>query len=70
MDLFEKCEGFFSDPEVAQAIGYATNPRTAQAWGLYPFFIALDQTEGTEVTILLPVREAGEVPAAEAGEVG
>jgi len=26
--------------------------------------------EGTEVTILLPVREAGEVPAAEAGEVG
>jgi 8-amino-7-oxononanoate synthase len=62
MDLFEKCEGFFSDPEVAQAIGYATNPRTAQAWGLYPFFTAqawglypffipLDQTEGTEVTI-------------------
>jgi 8-amino-7-oxononanoate synthase len=51
MDLFEKCEGFFSDPEVAQAIGYATNPRTAQAWGLYPFFIPLDQTEGTEVTI-------------------
>jgi len=51
MDLFEKCKGFFSDPEVAQAIGYATNPRTAQAWGLYPFFIPLDQTEGTEVTI-------------------
>jgi 8-amino-7-oxononanoate synthase len=51
MDLFEKCEGYFSDPEVAQAMGYATNPRTAQAWGLYPFFIALDQTEGTEVTI-------------------
>lgn len=51
MDLFEKCRGFFSDPEVAQAMGYATNPRTAQAWGLYPFFIPLDQTEGTEVTI-------------------
>lgn len=51
MDLFEKCEGFFSDPEVAQAMGYATNPRTAQALGFYPFFIALDQTEGTEVTI-------------------
>jgi len=51
MDLFEKCEGYFSDPEVAQAMGYATNPRTAQAWGLYPFFIPLDQTEGTEVTI-------------------
>ena len=47
MDLFEKCEGFFSDPEVAQAMGYATNPRTAQAWGLYPFFIPLDHTEGT-----------------------
>jgi 8-amino-7-oxononanoate synthase len=51
MDLFEKCEGFFSDPEVAQAMGYATNPRTAQTWGLYPFFIPLEQTEGTEVTI-------------------
>jgi 8-amino-7-oxononanoate synthase len=51
MDLFEKCEGFFSDPEVAQAMGYATSPRMAQAWGLYPFFIPLDQTEGTEVTI-------------------
>jgi 8-amino-7-oxononanoate synthase len=51
MDLFEKCNGFFSDPEVAQAMGYATSPRMAQAWGLYPFFIALDQTEGTEVTI-------------------
>jgi len=32
-------------------MGYATNPRTAQALGLYPFFIPLDQTEGTEVTI-------------------
>ena len=51
MDLFEKCQGFFSDPEVAQAMGYATNPRTLQALGLYPFFIPLDQTEGTEVTI-------------------
>ncbi len=51
MDLFDKCAGFFSDPAVAQAIGYATNPRTAQAMGLYPFFIALDQTEGTEVVI-------------------
>ena len=51
MDLFEKCKGFFSDPEVAQAMGYATNPRTLQALGLYPFFIPLDQTEGTEVTI-------------------
>ncbi len=51
MDIFEKCKGYFSDPEIAQAMGYATNPRTAQALGLYPFFIALDQTEGTEVTI-------------------
>jgi len=51
MDLFEKCKGYFSDPEIAQAMGYATNPRTAQALGLYPFFIPLDQTEGTEVTI-------------------
>jgi 7-keto-8-aminopelargonate synthetase-like enzyme len=32
-------------------MGYATNPRTLQALGFYPFFIPLDQTEGTEVTI-------------------
>ncbi len=51
MDLFSKCVGFFSDPAMAQAMGYATNPRTAQQMGFYPYFIALDQTEGTEVTI-------------------
>jgi len=51
MDLFRKCEDFFSTPEYAQDMGYPTNPRTAQELGLYPYFIPLDQTEGTEVTI-------------------
>ncbi|MDH7513004.1 MAG: pyridoxal phosphate-dependent aminotransferase family protein [Clostridiales bacterium] len=51
MSLFEKCKGFYSDPAVAQKYGYPVNPRTAQAMGLYPYFIPLDQTEGTEVTI-------------------
>ena len=51
MDLFEKCRGFYSDPEVAHGMGYPASPREAQEMGLYPFFIPLDQSEGTEVTI-------------------
>ena len=50
MDLFEKCRGFFSDPAVAQAMGYPTNPRSAREVGLYPYFIPLDRAEGTQVT--------------------
>lgn len=51
MDLFKKCRGFLSDPAVARAMGYPMSPTQARANGLYPFFIPLDQTEGTEVTI-------------------
>ena len=50
MDVFEKCRGFFSDPAVAQAMGYPTNPRSAREVGLYPYFIPLDRAEGTQVT--------------------
>ena len=50
MDLFEKCRGLFSDPLVAQRMGYPTNARSLKEMGLYPYFIPLDQTEGTEVT--------------------
>jgi len=51
MDLFEKCRGFYSDPKVAQKYGYPTNPRTAQAMGIFPFFIPIEHPEGTEVVI-------------------
>lgn len=51
MDLFEKCRGFYSDPAVAQKYGYPTNPRTAQAMGLFPFFIPIDRAEGPEAYI-------------------
>jgi len=51
VDLFEKCRGFFSDPATAQAMGYPTNPRSAQEVGLYPYFIPLDRAEGTQVTV-------------------
>ena len=51
MDLFEKCKGFYSDPLVAQRYGYPTNPRTAQALGFFPYFIPIEQAEGTEVVI-------------------
>ncbi len=51
MDLFEKCKGFYSDPKVAQRYGYPLNPRTAQAMGLFPFFIPIDRAEGPEAYI-------------------
>ncbi len=51
MDLFEKCKGFYSDPKVAQKYGYPLNPRTAQAMGLFPFFIPIDRAEGPEAFI-------------------
>lgn len=51
IDLFEKCRGFSSDPTVAQSMGYLTNPERAKELGLYPFFIPLECTEGTEVVV-------------------
>ncbi len=51
MDLFEKCIGFYSDPAVAQKYGYPINPRTAQAMGIFPYFIPIEHAEGTEVFI-------------------
>ncbi len=51
MDLFEKCIGFYSDPLVAQKYGYPLNPRTAQAMGIFPYFIPIEHPEGTEVYI-------------------
>lgn len=51
MDLFEKCRGFLHDPAVAESMGYPTSPQRAKEAGLYPFFIPLDCTEGTEVTV-------------------
>ncbi len=50
-DLFEKCRAFFTDPAYAEALGYPASPQRAKDLGVYAFFIPLDQTEGTEVTI-------------------
>ncbi len=51
MDLFEKCRGFSSDPAVARGMGYQISPQEAEERGLYPFFIPLDQSEGTEAMV-------------------
>ena len=51
MDLFEKCRGFFADPSVAESMGYPTSAQRLKEMGLYPYFIVLDHTEGTEVTV-------------------
>ncbi len=48
MDLFEKCKRFYYEADYARSLGYPTNPRMAQALGLYPFFIPVDEPEGTE----------------------
>lgn len=51
VDLFQKCQAFYSDPSFAESLGYPTNPTRAKELGVYPFFIPLDHSEGTEVTI-------------------
>ncbi len=51
MDLFEKCRKFFSDPKVAESMGYPSSARRLKELGLYPYFIPLEETEGTEVTV-------------------
>jgi len=51
MDLFEKCQRFLDDPAYAERIGFPTSPRTAQTQGLYPYFIPLDESEGTTVVV-------------------
>jgi len=51
MNLFEKCDRFMNDPTYATSMGYPMNPKAAEALGLYPYFIPLDETEGTTVSI-------------------
>jgi 8-amino-7-oxononanoate synthase len=51
VDIFEKCRKFYYDNNYARSIGYPANPRMAEALGLYPFFIPLENNDGNEVTI-------------------
>ncbi len=51
VDIFEKCRQFHASSEFAQQFGYPTNPSMAQALGLYPYFIPIDRSDGTEATI-------------------
>jgi len=51
MDLFERCEAFYSSAEYAQRLGYPANPRTLEALGLYPYFIPIEESNGTEVVV-------------------
>ena len=51
MDLFEKCNRFYSDPAYAQRFGFPMSPRAAMAMGVFPYFIPIEHAEGTEVFI-------------------
>ena len=51
LDIFEKCYEFYANPQFAQKIGYPVNPRLAQALGVYPYFIPIESSEGTEVVV-------------------
>ena len=51
MGIIDRVTGFYERPEYAQRLGYPANPRTLQALGLYPFFIPINKSEGTEVII-------------------
>jgi len=51
VNIIEKCHEFYYDAQFAEKLGYPANPRTLQALGLYPFFIPIQQSEGTEIII-------------------
>ena len=51
MDVFEKCRGFYSDPAVAESMGFPASPQRAKEMGIYPYFIPLDHAEGTEIVV-------------------
>ncbi len=51
MDLFARCEAFYSDAEYARRLGHPANPRMLQALGLYPYFIPIQVAEGSEVVV-------------------
>jgi 8-amino-7-oxononanoate synthase len=50
-DLFARCREFFGRAEYARELGHPANPRMLEALGLYPYFIPVEETGGTEVSI-------------------
>lgn len=51
MSILQRCRDFYHDAEFSRQMGYPANPRTLQALGMYPFFIPIRQSEGTEIII-------------------
>jgi 8-amino-7-oxononanoate synthase len=51
VDIFDRCHRFYRTPEYAQRLGYRTSPRMAQAMGLYPYFVPIEQSDGPEATV-------------------
>lgn len=51
MDILEKCRRFLDDPTFSERLGYPMSPRTAQAQGLYPYFIPIEGSEGTTAVV-------------------
>ncbi len=51
MDLFDKCERFLNDPSYATTLGMPASPAVAERMGLYPYFIPLEENEGTVVSV-------------------
>jgi 8-amino-7-oxononanoate synthase len=51
MDVFEKCRRFYSEAAFAQKLGYPVNPRMAQALGLYPYFLPVEESEDSTIVV-------------------
>jgi len=51
VDLFEKCDRLLNDPSYATSLGMPASPAVAEKMGLYPYFIPLEENEGTTVCI-------------------
>lgn len=51
MKIIDKCHEFYHNAEFSRKLGYPANPRTLQALGIYPYFIPIQHSEGTEIVI-------------------
>ena len=51
MNLNERCRKFYNEADFAQKMGYPTNARTLEALGVYPYFIPIQSSDGSEIRI-------------------
>jgi 7-keto-8-aminopelargonate synthetase-like enzyme len=51
LNLNERCRRFYYEADFAQKMGYPTNARTLEALGVYPYFVPIQGSDGSQVRI-------------------